>query len=728
MHLSSMRIVALLICAACGAAGPSGPAARTPADSAFATALRGHLETATQAGEFSGAVLVVRDGRTLFEGAYGLTDRERGIPNTPLTQFRVGSMNKMITAVAALQLVQNGTLRLDAPLGTYLPDYPNAEVASKVTLHHLLTHTGGTGDIFGPAFDANRSELRTTADYLELYGTRALQFEPGTRWAYSNYGFMLLGAVIERVAGKSYYDHVAARVLAPAGMTATASAPEDSVVPGRSVGYTRQLVPGELVSNAPTLPYRGTPAGGGYSTVGDFARFADAIRERRLLDPAHTALLLDGKVAVGQGAAQYAYGFSDRVVGGRRFVGHGGGAPGMNGLLEFEPDGGYVVVVLSNFDPPAASRVANFILDRLPATPVAHAQTSVTLPDTPAGTILRAWLDAFNSGDSLRLDAYHRQYDPGRPAEASANAVRIDGATRARVIESALAQLDRSYVFPEIAKQAGDSLRARLRRGAYDPYTSGPGFAARLHNELREITRDKHLSLRYSAPVQPAGPPPSALTADQLHARTVARLEANNCGFAKAEVLPGNIGYLKFNLFTAVSVCGPTASAAMNALADTRALIIDLRENTGGSPGMVAYISSYLFSRKTHLNSLWDRTTGQTTEFWTSDGVPGPKFGGEKPVYVLTSARTFSGAEEFSYNLKSRKRAVIVGETTRGGAHPVRSHRIDDHFTIAVPFARAINPITKTNWEGVGVEPDVKVPASEALATALKLIAEGPRS
>jgi CubicO group peptidase (beta-lactamase class C family) len=168
------------------------------------------------------------------------------------------------------------------------------------------------------------------------------------------------------VGGTSYDAHVAARVLAPAGMTATGSAPEDSLVPGRSVGYTRQVVPGALVSNAPTLPYRGTPAGGGYSTVGDFARFAAAMQQNRLLDPAHTALLLSGKVAVGS-SFQYAYGFIDRVVGGRRFVGHGGGAPGMNGELAFEPNGGYVVVVLSNLDPPAAGQVAAFILGSLPA-------------------------------------------------------------------------------------------------------------------------------------------------------------------------------------------------------------------------------------------------------------------------------------------------------------------------------------------------------------------------
>jgi len=142
---------------------------------------------------------------------------------------------------------------------------------------------------------------------------------------------------------------------------------------------------------------------------------------------------------------------------------------------------------------------------------------------------------------------------------------------------------------------------------------------------------------------------------------------------------------------------------------------------------MVAYISSYLFSQRTHLNDLWNRRSGETEQFWTRDSVPGRRFGGDKPIYVLTSSRTFSGAEEFTYNLKSLKRATIVGETTGGGAHPVSGHRIDEHFIIGVPMARAINPITHTNWEGVGVEPDVKVPAAEALATAEKLAREKVR-
>jgi D-alanyl-D-alanine carboxypeptidase len=187
-------VLSLLVFVGCGAREPIAPGAQATADSAFVAELRARLEAATTAGEFSGAVLVSGDGRTLFEGAYGLADRERGVPNTPLTQFRVGSMNKMLTAVAVLQLVQAGTVRLDAPLGTYLPDYPNAEMASKVTPHHLLTHTGGTGDIFGPLSTRTGPELRTTDDYLRLYGTRALRFEPGARWEYSNYGYMLLGA------------------------------------------------------------------------------------------------------------------------------------------------------------------------------------------------------------------------------------------------------------------------------------------------------------------------------------------------------------------------------------------------------------------------------------------------------------------------------------------------------------------------------------------------------
>jgi CubicO group peptidase (beta-lactamase class C family) len=311
---------------------------------------------------FSGGVLVAKDGRLLLRRAYGLADREQRIPNTLRTRFRIGSMNKMFTAVAVLQLVETGRVKLSAPLGTYLPNYPNRDLAAKVTIHHLLTHTGGTGDIFGPDYDAHRTELRTLADYVELYGERGLEFEPGSRWSYSNYGFILLGRVIENVTGQSYYDYVRSHIFARAGMSASGSLPETEIVPNRSVGYIKPPGATAGTPNTHWLPYRGTSAGGGYSTVEDLARFAEALLSQTLLSRESTELLITGKVESG-----YAYGFQDaRGPSGNGWVGHGGGAPGMNGDLRIYPKSGYVVAVLANMDPPAAQRISDFLDPRLP--------------------------------------------------------------------------------------------------------------------------------------------------------------------------------------------------------------------------------------------------------------------------------------------------------------------------------------------------------------------------
>jgi D-alanyl-D-alanine carboxypeptidase len=332
-------------------------------------ALREKLAKDAAADRFAGTVLLARiengTARTLFTGAYGLADRDRSVANTLDTRFRIGSMNKMFTAVSILQLVQVGKIKLTDPLGKYIPDYPNRNLASKVTIHHLLTHTGGTGDIFGPQFSARRLELRTLDDYIALYGQRDVAFEPGSRWAYSNYGMILLGAVIERVSGKSYYDYVAENIYGPAGMTRSGSEPEDQAVGERSIGYTRQQGAAGWAPNTNTLPYRGTAAGGGYSTVGDLVKFAEALMNHRLLNREHTDLLITGKVDTGNGS-QYAYGFQDARRDGVGYIGHGGGAPGMNGDLRVYPASGYVVAVLSNLDPPAASRIATFTDLRLP--------------------------------------------------------------------------------------------------------------------------------------------------------------------------------------------------------------------------------------------------------------------------------------------------------------------------------------------------------------------------
>jgi hypothetical protein len=417
-------------------------------------------------------------------------------------------------------------------------------------------------------------------------------------------------------------------------------------------------------------------------------------------------------------------------------------------------------------------------------TPVALS----TIPATPAGEALRAWFEAFNSGDSSRIGAFLRAYRSDIPAEnlmrfrqatggfdllsivrseprhieffvrerrgpttavgeldlsatgaltgadvralgpnVALTAVRIDAATRARVVDRAAVLLDSFYVFPDVAKRMGDSARAHLARGDYDRYDSGLTFAVQLTGDLTAVSHDKHLRVNFAAgglPPQFGAPAaPAAPSADEI-ARERRRLEEENCAFEKVERLDGNVGYLKFDAFNDADLCAPTVAAAMTFLAGTRAMIIDLRQNGGGQPKMVALVASYLFDRRTHLNDLWTRSTNTTQEFWTSDTVAGRRFGGTKPVFVLTSARTFSGAEEFTYDLKSLRRATIVGETTGGGAHPVRGRRIDDHFMIGVPFARAINPITRTNWEGVGVEPDTKVPAKDALGAALALLAK----
>jgi CubicO group peptidase (beta-lactamase class C family) len=334
-------------------------------ESELIAGLRRRLDEAVADDAFSGTVLLAKNGKPIFAQAYGLADREHHIPNSLNTRFRIGSMNKMFTAVAILQLAKAGRLKLDDPLTKYLPDYPNKELASKVTISELLSHSGGTGDFFGPEFDRHRLELRTHEDYIKLFGARPVRFEPGSRFEYSNYGFLILGAVIDKVSAQSYYDYVRDHIYKPAEMTSTDSEAEGQTVPDLSVGYTKQN--GDVWQrNTFFLPYRGTSAGGGYSTVGDLLRFANALGSNKLLDGFHTKLLTTGRVDMPFGG-RYAYGFEDRTMNGSRCFGHNGGSPGMNGQLEICQDSTYVVAVLANMDPEAADHIAEFIVNRLPA-------------------------------------------------------------------------------------------------------------------------------------------------------------------------------------------------------------------------------------------------------------------------------------------------------------------------------------------------------------------------
>ena len=338
--------------------------ARKPADE-LAQELDAKLDELARKDQFSGAALIAQNGKPVWQKAYGMQDREKKIPVDLETRFRLGSMNKMFTAVAIGQLVDAGKLKFSDTIATVWPDYPNKEIAGKATIHHLLTHTSGLGDIFGPAFFKRKDSLREISDYVALFADKPLQFEPGARWSYSNAGFIVLGVIIEKLSGENYYDYVQRHIYKPAAMTASGSTPKTERPENLAVGYMHDPA-GKLVPNGDTLPWRGMSAGGGESNVGDLLRFANALREHKLLSPETTELIISGKVETHPGAAsKYAYGFSDREGNGRRIVGHNGGAPGMNADLSISWNDGYTVAVLSNRDPTVAQDAAEYVADRL---------------------------------------------------------------------------------------------------------------------------------------------------------------------------------------------------------------------------------------------------------------------------------------------------------------------------------------------------------------------------
>jgi len=397
------------------------------------------------------------------------------------------------------------------------------------------------------------------------------------------------------------------------------------------------------------------------------------------------------------------------------------------------------------------------------------------VPDTPAGLALGAWLDALNSGDRARQESFIKAYpsemtldemaqwsagtggydlievhandrtnvffrvkqrswaveefgrmevsatDPVNikaldvwriPAGAKFEPVTLDDAARTKIIGQVVDLLDRFHVDPKIGKTLSTAVRKRAARGEYRSLAYGEVIAKKLTEDLREIGKDKHLEVRFSYFIQP-------MEAPDRDPETVSRLRTANCGFEKAEHLRQNIGYLKFNFFGDPEICEPTASAAMTFLADSDSLILDLRDNNGGRGGMVTFIASYLFAERTHLGDNYRRADNVTTEQWTLPYVPGKKFI-DKPVFVLISKRTFSAGEGLSYVLKDLKRATLIGETTLGGSGTIDFKRIDDHFTLVVPTGRVISPVTKSDWAGTGVEPDVKVAEADALDEALR--------
>ena len=298
-----------------------------------------------------------------------------------------------------------------------------------------------------------------------------------------------------------------------------------------------------------------------------------------------------------------------------------------------------------------------------------------------------------------------------RAATEGANLAALE---QQRVIDETIANLNKYYVNLDVARKMASALLAHKKSGDDDAATDGGTFADLLTKQMRDVSHDRHLVLVYSqAPL----PEHASEAMPEDLARYREAMKRENCTFKRIEILPPNIGYLKFNSFPDPSTCRQVAVAAMASLNHADALIFDLRDNRGGEPGMVALMAAYLFDHPEYWYNPRENTTRQS---WTLSPVPGNNLA-DKPVYVLTSARTFSGAEQFCYDLKMLRRATLVGETTGGGAHSGVWHRIDDHFGMGIPEAKAINPFSESDWEGTGVEPDVKVKARDALETAKKL-------
>lgn len=316
-------------------------------DGAIGERLGRYLDRLAAADRFSGTVLVAKDGEVLFKGAYGLASKRFAVPNRVDTKFNLGSMNKMFTAVATLQLAERGKLSLDDPIGKYLTDWLPEEIASKVRIKHLLTHTSGLGSYFNRRFfESSRTLYREVDDYKPLVKDEEPAFEPGTDWRYSNTGFLLLGAVIEKAGGENYFDYIREHVYRPAGMINSDAYDMDEPVPNLAMGYSRHPDDSSRwKENTFEHVVRGGPAGGGFSTVEDLLSFDRALRTHKLLSPQYTEMLWSARPEYG--SAQYGYGFS--VWQSPRVVGHGGGFPGISSNLLMYLDDGYTVSVLSNY-------------------------------------------------------------------------------------------------------------------------------------------------------------------------------------------------------------------------------------------------------------------------------------------------------------------------------------------------------------------------------------------
>jgi len=330
------------------------------------------LDRLVRTSSFSGCVTVFDGAETVLDECRGLAERNFGVAVDRQTKFHIGSMDKMFTAVAIAQLVEAGKLSWDATLAQALPEYPDQAVARKITVWQLLHHTAGLGDFFVPEFFQHREKFVDPADYLDLIARQPKAGEPGGEWNYSNAGYVLLGRIIEKASGEGYFDYVQRHIFAPAGMDSSGFDSLEDITPKLAVGYFREgPFSTEWKANWMSLPFKGSPAGGGHATNTDLLRFAATLRSGKLIKPATLAKMFDDAVPAGPGS--YAAGFGDRVSNGRHIRGHAGGAPGMSADLAIVWETGAAVAVTSNEgDSPTALMLAEHIADLLAAEPAQH--------------------------------------------------------------------------------------------------------------------------------------------------------------------------------------------------------------------------------------------------------------------------------------------------------------------------------------------------------------------